>query len=63
LTPREHEVAALVAHGLTNREIAAQLVFTESTAAKHVEHILDKLALRTRAQIAAWAMEHQSRQH
>lgn len=55
LTPREVEVADLVAQGLTNRQIADELVVTEATAAKHVEHILDRLGFNTRAQIAAWA--------
>ena len=58
LTPREREVAALVARGLTNRQIAAELVITEGTAANHVEHILHKLGFRTRAQIGSWAAEH-----
>jgi CRP-like cAMP-binding protein len=57
LTPREREVATLIARGLTNREIAAGLVVTERTAATHVEHILSKLGLRSRAQVAAWAAE------
>jgi CRP-like cAMP-binding protein len=57
LTPREREVAALIAQGLTNREIAAVLVVTERTAATHVEHILSKLSLRSRAQVAAWTAE------
>jgi CRP-like cAMP-binding protein len=57
LSPREREVAALVARGLTNREIAAGLVVTERTAATHIEHILSKLDLRSRAQVAAWAVE------
>jgi non-specific serine/threonine protein kinase len=57
LTRREQEVAGLVARGLTNRQIAKELVFTESTAAKHIEHILDKLGLTSRTQIAAWAGE------
>jgi predicted ATPase/DNA-binding CsgD family transcriptional regulator len=55
LTRREQEVAGLVARGLTNREIAKQLVITEATAAKHIEHILDKLSLTSRTQIAVWA--------
>jgi non-specific serine/threonine protein kinase len=55
LTPREREVAALVAAGLSNREIAARLVITERTAENHVAHILDRLGFRTRVQIAAWA--------
>ena len=58
LSPREAQVAALVARGLTNREIAAELLVTEHTAMRHVEHILAKLGLRNRAQISAWAMAH-----
>ncbi len=57
LSVREQEVAVLVARGLTNKEIANKLVISERTAATHVAHILDKLGLRTRAQIAAWAAE------
>jgi non-specific serine/threonine protein kinase len=58
LTPREQEVAALVARGLSNREIAAQLVITERTAGAHVEHLLDKLGFASRTQIGVWAAEH-----
>jgi non-specific serine/threonine protein kinase len=57
LTPRERDVAALVARGLTNRRIAAALVISERTAMKHVEHILDKLGFASRVQVAAWAVE------
>jgi predicted ATPase/DNA-binding CsgD family transcriptional regulator len=57
LTAREREVAALVADGLTNREIAAALVVTERTAETHVQNILNKLAFSSRAQVAAWAVE------
>jgi DNA-binding CsgD family transcriptional regulator len=57
LTSREWQVALLVGRGLTNRQIATQLVFTESTAAKHIEHILDKLGVNSRVQISAWATE------
>jgi predicted ATPase/DNA-binding CsgD family transcriptional regulator len=57
LTRREHEVAALVAGGLTNRQIAARLVITERTAGTHVERIMNKLGVHARAQIAAWAVE------
>jgi len=57
LSGREAEVAALVARGLTNRQIAAELVIAERTAGSHVAHILDKLGFTTRAQIAAWAVE------
>jgi len=58
LSPRETEVAALIAQGLSNREIAAGLVISEKTAANHVEHIMAKLNLRSRAQIAVWAVRH-----
>lgn len=54
LTPREREVAELVAQGLTNREIAAQLHLSERTAQNHVQHILTKLDLPNRTQIAIW---------
>jgi non-specific serine/threonine protein kinase len=50
-------VAALVAQGLSNRQIAAALVITERTAEKHVANILAKLAFASRAQVAAWAVE------
>jgi predicted ATPase/DNA-binding CsgD family transcriptional regulator len=55
LTPRELEVAALVAQGRKNREIAAALVITPATAASHVLHIHRKLGFTSRAQVAAWA--------
>jgi len=57
LTPREAEVAALVARGLTNREIAAQLFLSVRTVEVHVDHILTKLGYHTRTQLAAWAHE------
>jgi DNA-binding NarL/FixJ family response regulator len=55
LSPREAEVAALVAEGLTNRQIAERLVLSERTAQNHVQHILTKLGFTTRSQIAAWS--------
>ncbi|WP_433856069.1 ATP-binding protein [Streptomyces kronopolitis] len=55
LTRRESEVAALVAEGRTNKEIAAELTISRRTAEGHVEHILTKLGFTSRAQIAAWA--------
>ena len=58
LTQREREVAALIARGLTNRQIAGELVITEGTAANHIKHILARLTLNSRVQIAAWAIEH-----
>jgi non-specific serine/threonine protein kinase len=57
LSPRELEVAALVARGMTNRQIAAELIITEGTAANHVKHILARLTLESRVQIASWATE------
>jgi non-specific serine/threonine protein kinase len=54
LTPREDQVARLLAGGLSNRQIAERLVITEATAAKHVEHIREKLSVTSRAQVAAW---------
>jgi ATP/maltotriose-dependent transcriptional regulator MalT len=58
LTPREDEVAALVARGLTNRAIASQLVITEATTERHIRNIFDTLGLAARAQLAVWAHEH-----
>jgi non-specific serine/threonine protein kinase len=54
LTRREEQVAALIAQGRSNREIAAALVISQRTAESHVEHILDKLGFGSRAQVAAW---------
>jgi DNA-binding CsgD family transcriptional regulator/tetratricopeptide (TPR) repeat protein len=57
LTPREREVAALIAQGKTSREIADLLVVSERTAEGHVNNILGKLGFTSRAQIAAWVVE------
>lgn len=54
LTAREFEVARLVAEGATNREIAERLVIAPKTASAHIEHILSKLGVSRRAEIAAW---------
>ncbi|MDQ3784136.1 MAG: LuxR C-terminal-related transcriptional regulator [Actinomycetota bacterium] len=54
MTRREREVAELVAKGLTNREIAEHLFLSERTAQNHVQHILTKLDLSNRSQIAVW---------
>jgi DNA-binding CsgD family transcriptional regulator/tetratricopeptide (TPR) repeat protein len=55
LTAREFEVAKLIAEGLTNGEIAERLDIAPKTASSHVEHILAKLGVARRAEIAAWA--------
>jgi DNA-binding CsgD family transcriptional regulator/tetratricopeptide (TPR) repeat protein len=55
LTEREYTVARLVMDGLTNREIAAELYLSPKTVSAHVEHILTKLGVGRRAEIAAWA--------
>jgi ATP/maltotriose-dependent transcriptional regulator MalT len=54
LTAREFEIARLVAAGLTNRQIAGQLVLAPKTISAHVTHILTKLGAARRAEIAAW---------
>lgn len=53
LTRREQEVAALVAQGLTNREIAEQLVLSVRTVEGHIDQVLGRLGLHTRTQLAA----------
>jgi DNA-binding NarL/FixJ family response regulator len=55
LSPREREVLARIARGLTNREIAEELVISEHTARNHVTSILDKLGFSRRAEAAAYA--------
>jgi DNA-binding CsgD family transcriptional regulator/sugar lactone lactonase YvrE len=54
LSPREREVAALVAEGLTNRDIAKRLFISERTVDGHLEHVREKLAVNSRSQIATW---------
>lgn len=58
LSPREVEVAALVAAGATNAEIAARLFLSERTVQDHITHALRKLSLTGRAGLAAWAAKH-----
>ena len=55
LTRREQDVAMLVARGMSNSQIAGELVISVRTVDTHVQHILDKLGFSTRAQIAAWS--------
>jgi DNA-binding NarL/FixJ family response regulator len=59
LTPREHEIALLIAQGLSNRQIADELVISPATAARHVANILAKLGFSSRAQVASWAARHE----
>ncbi|WP_327323492.1 LuxR C-terminal-related transcriptional regulator [Streptomyces sp. NBC_01210] len=54
LTGREMTVAALVAEGLTNREVAARLDLSASTVSTHLDNVRDKLGMRSRTQIALW---------
>jgi predicted ATPase/DNA-binding CsgD family transcriptional regulator len=55
LTPRERQIIELIAAGLSNRQIAEELVIAPATAARHVANILAKLGFSSRSQIAAWA--------
>ena len=55
LTEREIEVLSLVAHGITNKEIAANLTITENTVKNHLCHIMEKLHLQNRVQLATFA--------
>jgi len=57
LTPREREVLALVARGLSNNDIAAELVISEHTAKTHVKRVTTKLGARDRAQLVVIAYE------
>ena len=58
LTAREHEIVVLIARGLSNRQIADELVISPATAARHVANILSKLGFTKRTQIASWAARH-----
>jgi DNA-binding NarL/FixJ family response regulator len=55
LTPREEEVLHLIGSGLTNRDIAQKLYISEGTVKTHVTHLLNRLNLRNRAQLAIYA--------
>lgn len=57
LTPREREIIRLVAGGLDNKEIAAQLFLAEGTVRNHLSKILDKLRLKDRTQLAVYAVK------
>lgn len=60
LSPREWDVAELVAQGYTNQQIATKLVLTPGTVANHVAHILTKLDLESRTQIAVWVIRRET---
>jgi DNA-binding CsgD family transcriptional regulator len=60
LTVREREIAGLLADGQSNHEIAERLVITEGTVEVHVKHVLSKLGLRSRTQVAGWFARHES---
>jgi predicted ATPase/DNA-binding CsgD family transcriptional regulator len=60
LSRREREIAALVADGLTNRQIAQRLYISERTVDGHLEHIREKLGVNNRAQVATWFAQHTS---
>ncbi|RNM16782.1 ATP-binding protein [Nocardioides pocheonensis] len=57
LTPREREVADLVAQGLSSKDVAAKLVVSRRTVDAHVDHIFAKLGFNSRTQIAAWVAQ------
>jgi DNA-binding CsgD family transcriptional regulator/tetratricopeptide (TPR) repeat protein len=57
LTPREHQIAALVAGGRSNKAIAEELSISPTTAARHVANIMAKLGFTSRTQIAAWVAD------
>ena len=57
LTPREREVALLVARGLTNSQVGDQLVISAATAERHVVNIFNKLGFHSRSRLAVWAVE------
>ncbi len=57
ISPREMEVLQLIAHGLGNKEISAQLFISERTVKTHVTHLLEKLSLRDRTQLAIYALQ------
>jgi DNA-binding NarL/FixJ family response regulator len=61
LTPRQLEVAACLARGLSNRQVANELVIEEGTVKNHVHHILMALGLRTRTELALLAAHEHAR--
>lgn len=60
LTERERQIAELVAEGKTNAEIGEQLGISKRTVDAHLDHILTKLRVRSRTQIATWLVSHKA---
>jgi non-specific serine/threonine protein kinase len=58
LSRREREVVTMIAAGMTSKEIAQRLFIAERTAEGHVERIRNKLGVRSRTEVATWAVEH-----
>ena len=58
LTRREHEIAALVAEGLSNPRIAERLGLSDRTIDAHLRNIMGKLDVTSRTQVAAWSVRH-----
>ena len=58
LTPREEQVVALVAEGLSNRDIAGELALSEHTVKKYLFRIFDKLGISTRVELVLYAVNH-----
>lgn len=63
LTPRERDILTLVARGQTNREIGGALDIAENTVRRHLQNILEKLHMRNRAELAAFATRHELGRH
>jgi DNA-binding NarL/FixJ family response regulator len=57
LTRRELEIVSRITRGMSNRQIAEELVIATSTTERHVANIFSKLNMRSRARVAAWAIE------
>ena len=58
LTARQREIADLIAQGMTNGQIATRIVVSKGTVGNHIGHMLRRLGVKNRAQIAAWAIQH-----
>jgi len=59
LSPREHEIAEMIARGQSNQGIADNLVVSVKTVESHVQHIFRKLTVKRRAEIATWIVRHE----